>query len=273
MTYNKKFILNIVLYALILLIIIVVIFSLKTNISKKKTPHLIENYSGCDHVKFANAPIEPADVIHDINEVQMVHAKKNGLKKPIGTNQEFDSIIGDLVSRHILIEVKDCRLYHLKSLKHSHPYLIPEAVCMLDEIAIRFQRKLEEKKLGKYCFYLTSLLRTEETQQKLSHRNGNAADQSTHFYGTTIDISYKHFYNLETDTVEPSWEVIQELTKTLLEMRKECKLLAVRERKQSCFHITVVVCKPESERGEKKSVLNFTSDKELITRNRINSKY
>jgi len=250
---NKKnsFVIKIVLYSLSILAIALIIIVLNHKPKQEKPKEvIIDNYTDCDHVKYANSPIEPSDVIHDLNDVQLVHAKKNGLPKPISTNQEFDSVIPSLVNKHILVELKDNRLYHLKSLKHSHPYLIPEAVSMIDEIAIRFQKKLKEKKLGNYCFFLTSLLRTEETQQQLSHRNGNAAEESTHYYGTTIDISYKHFYNLDNDSVEPSWEVIQELTKTLLEMRKECKLLAVRERKQSCFHITVVVCKPEAERKE-----------------------
>jgi hypothetical protein len=73
---------------------------------------------------------------------------------------------------------------------------------------------------------------------------------SCHLYGTTVDISYKNFFNTKTDTLESSWEAIQAMTKVLVEMRKECKLLAVRERHQSCFHITVVCCKPEPKKEE-----------------------
>jgi len=57
-----------------------------------------------------------------------------------------------------------------------------------------------------------------------------------------VDISYKNFYNTETDSIESSYEAVQALTNVLVEMRQECKFLAVRERHQSCFHITVVVC-------------------------------
>lgn len=203
------------------------------------------HYSSCNQLLNASAPIEPADIISDKNDVQLIHARTNGLKRPFKTNAEFDSACKKMVERYDLVEVKDCRLYHLKNLKHSHPYLIPEAVSMLDEIAVRFQDKLKAQKLGNYCFFLTSILRTEESQEKLSHRNSNASDTTAHFYATTVDISYKHFLNLDNDSVVPKWEIIQELTKTLLEMRKECKLLAVRERKQSCFHITVVCCKPK----------------------------
>jgi len=208
-------------------------------------PPLPNNYTNCNQLTNASAPIEPADIISDKNDVQLVHARKNGLKKPFETNAEFDSTYKKMVENYDLVEVKDSRLYHLKTLKHSHPYLIPEAVSMIDEIAIRFQTKLKEKELGNYCFFLTSILRTKESQEKLSHHNGNASDTTAHFFATTVDISYKHFLNLDNDSIVPKWEIIQELTKTLLEMRKECKLLAVRERKQSCFHITVVCCKPK----------------------------
>jgi len=214
----------------------------KHNTVKKVLPN---HYTDCNQLINATAPIEPANIISDKNDVQLVHARINGLKKPFESDAEFDSVYRKMVDNYELVEVKDCRLYHLKSLKHSHPYLIPEAVSMIDEIAVRFQQKLKDKKLGNYCFFLTSILRTQESQEKLSSHNGNATDTTAHFFATTVDISYKHFLNLDNDSVVPKWEIIQELTKTLLEMRKECKLLAVRERHQSCFHITVVCCKPK----------------------------
>lgn len=257
---------KIIFYSVIVLIFCLFIFFIFkhfSSVTDKKT----DNYSQCDQVRNASAPITPSKVLNDKNDVQIIHAQTNGIKQPFATNADFDSLISEMVLTNRLVEVKDCKYYHLKTLKHSHPYLIPEAVNMLDEIAYRFQEKLKEKKLGNYCFFLTSLLRTVETQAKLSHRNTNAVDHSAHYYGTTIDISYKHFYNLDNDSIEPSWEVIQELTKTLVEMRQQCKLLAVRERKQSCFHITVVVCKPEAELNEKNTEIPLTgSDTDKVNR-------
>jgi len=213
--------------------------------TKKERP-VSKLYSECDRIHFANAPIVPSDKLNDLNEVQIVHAQKNGLREPFQTNDEFNAKIGDFVRKSILIEVTENRFYQLKSLTHSQPYLIPEAIDMLDEIGYRFQEKLKEKKYHNYKFRITSLLRTAETQSNLSHRNGNATKSvSCHLYGTTVDISYKNFYNVKNDTIEPSYEAVQTLTKILQEMRKECKLMAVRERHQSCFHITVVLCKPE----------------------------
>ncbi len=206
-------------------------------------------YFNCDHILYASAPIEPSDVLNDKNEVHLLHAHKNGLKNPFTTNGQFEFEVQKYIENGILVKVTDNGFYHVKKLTHSHPYLIPECVDMLNEIAYKFRKRNKEKKLNNYAIVLTSLLRTDETQVKLSRRNGNATGNSAHIYGTSVDISYKNFYNLDTDTLESSWEAIQELTKTLVEMRKECKLLAVRERKQSCFHVTVVVCEgmPNSE--------------------------
>ncbi len=201
-------------------------------------------YIGCDHTQHANAPINPSSTLNDKNDIHLLHAQKNGLPEPFQSNEEFESEIAVLLKRGMLKEVSGNSYYQLKKLTHSHPFLIPEAIDMLNEIGERFQNRLKEKKYPVYQFRITSLLRTEETQNKLSKRNGNATGHSAHIYGTTLDISYKDFYNVEKDTIESSYEAVQALTQVLVEMREECKFLAVRERKQSCFHITVVLCNP-----------------------------
>jgi len=244
---NSKY--SLIIIVVSLLTIAGIIFFRKTSLPK--TENQIENeednknyISDCDHVHFASAPIAPSSKLNDPNEKQLIHAQKNGLKKPFVSNLELSANIEALKAKSVLVEVKDNKFYQLKTLKYSHPYLIPETVDMLNEIGYRFQQRLKEKKHNNYKFRITSMLRTEETQNKLHHHNGNATEHSTHLYGTTVDISYKNFYNTKKDTVEASFEAVQAMTKVLIEMRKECKLMAVRERHQSCFHITVVVCKP-----------------------------
>lgn len=228
-----------IIEVLALMLIGIILF--QVNYIKNSKPKEI---SECDHVHFASAPISPSSKLNDPNEIHLIHAQKNGLKFPFTTTKDFLSKIDSLKRNSILIEVTENKFYQLKSLSHSEPYLIPEAVDMLNEIGFRFQQRLKEKKYNNYRFRITSLLRTEETQSSLSHCNGNATLHSAHLYGTTVDISYKNFYNTKKDTIESSYEAVQTLTKVLVEMRQECKFLAVRERHQSCFHITVVVCQP-----------------------------
>ena len=234
-------------------ILLVIFFLIISGISL--LPHLflkapkLKDTTECDHIKYANSPISPSSKLNDLNEVQLVHAEKNGLKKPITSYSDFNSKIDSLKRKSILIEVTENKFFQLKELTHSLPYLIPEALDMLNEIGYRFQKQLKEKKYNNYRYRITSLLRTEETQNNLSHHNGNASSHSAHLFGTTVDISYKNFYNTKTDSIESSYEAIQALTYVLIEMRQECRLMAVRERHQSCFHITVVVCQPLSDKN------------------------
>lgn len=217
---------------------------LKQSDSEAETEFKIDD---CDHVRWANAPISPSKKLNDLNDAHLLHAQKNGLKHPFVSNEDFESRIDDIKRKSVLVEVTDNKFYQLKSLTHSYPYLVPEAVDMLNEIGYRFQERLKEKENTLFRFRITSLLRSEETQNKLSRRNFNATSHSAHLYGTTVDISYKNFLNAKNDSVESSWEGIQALTKVLVDMREECRILVVRERKQACFHITVVVCRPHKE--------------------------
>ncbi len=210
-----------------------------------KVEKIKPNVPDCDHIQFANVPIKPSIKLNDINDVQLVHAMKNGLKKPFKTDKELLADIENLKRKSILLEVVENNFYQFKNITHSQPFLIPEAIDMLNEIGYRFQKKMEAKKKNYFKYQITSLLRTEEEQTKLHHRNGNAASHSTHMYGTTVDISYKDFFNIKVNKKESSFDAVQAMTKVLMEMRQECRLLCVRERHQSCFHITVVVCKPQ----------------------------
>ena len=233
---NNKYILIVIGFTLI---IGATLFLNYYNETKKLTP-----FTECEPSRYANVPISPSSILNDKNEIHLLHAQTNGLKHVFTTDSDFNANIDSLVFKLILMKVTNNRFYQLKELTHSEPYLIPEAADLLNQIGYRFQKRLEEKKYNPYQFRITSLLRTEETQGKLSHRNRNATSHSAHLYGTTVDISYKNFYNVKTDTIESSYEAVQTLTAVLIEMRQECKLLAVRERHQSCFHITVVLCKP-----------------------------
>ena len=236
MISNKKIYILFGLTLILLLGISLTVYFYKNKVSKAIV-------SNCDPIHYANIPIAPSNKLNDKNDIHLLNAQKNGLKKTFATNADFDAEIGDYVRRSILVEVVDNPLYQLKNLTSSRPYLIPEAVDLLNEIGYRFQTELKEKKYRNYRFRITSLLRTEEDQSKLTHRNSNATEHSAHLYGTTFDISYKDFCRVDNDSIESRYETVQTLTNVLVKMREECKFLAVRERKQSCFHITVVVCR------------------------------
>ncbi len=227
--------------------ILIIGTTISLNFSKKHKTIKQIIITNCDPAKNATAPITPQRKLNDQNDIQLQHAQANGLKKLFETDEEFESQIDSLSENYTLVEVTDNKFYQLKNLTHSMPYLVPEALDLLNEIGYRFQERLREKNYKNFRLRITSLLRTIDSQSKLSRRNFNAAEHSAHLYGTTFDISYKDFYNSDNDSIESSYEGVKTLTEVLLEMRQECKLLAVRERKQACFHITVVACKPSEE--------------------------
>jgi hypothetical protein len=195
----------------------------------------------CDFCKDAAAPIDSTGTLDDLNDIQLQHAQIGGLKETFDTDSDFMKAVDELVRKNILIKVEECRFFKVDDLKHSQPYLIPEAVNLLRDMGLEFQKRLKEKGLKSYRFLITSMLRTDESQHKLGRHNSNATTNSAHCYATTFDISYNKFY--DGDSLQYSPKAFAVFTQTLIAMRQQCRFLIKKEYHQSCFHITVVVCR------------------------------
>lgn len=191
----------------------------------------------CEHLEF----IEATHKLKDKNTDHLLFAQALGLQTPYFSDYAFLYAKDSLVENKILIPLTDNRYYKVKELSHSHPYLTKEAVKLLEEIGDRFQKNLRLKNQKEYAFYVSSALRTDESQNNLCRRNSNATRSATsHLYGTTFDISYKEFFR-NNDSLIISYKNIQDiLTQTLKELRYEKCCLVLREYKQQCFHITVM---------------------------------
>ena len=200
--------------------------------------------SDCDRSRYATAPISPTRELKDQNDVQLLHAQANGLKNVYISNASFEADSAQLVKDQILIHLHNNPFYRVKELTHSYPYTTTEMGDLLNDINALFQEKMKDKKQDKFLFLVTSGLRTNETQQELTNRNRNASTQSAHLYGATVDVSYKEFYNVDKDTVEPNFYAAEALRQTMEDLREQCRMMIVRERKQACYHFTVVVCAP-----------------------------
>ncbi len=188
--------------------------------------------------------------MNDKNDIQNIHAQANGLKDIYISNASFEADSAQLASNHILVRLRNNRLYHVKELTHSYPYVTPEMADLLNTIGMHFYEKIKKKNLGYYRFLVTSALRTNETQQDLTSRNSNASTQSAHLYGATVDITYKEFYNVNTRTIEQNYLAADALRETMLDLREQCLLLVVRERRQAVYHFTVVNCDPAKASAE-----------------------
>ncbi|WP_321518008.1 DUF5715 family protein [uncultured Bacteroides sp.] len=170
----------------------------------------------------------------DLNDLQLSVAQKIGIK-PASSREQVEKMKGRLV------HIEDNEYYVVDSLTHSLPYLIPKASNLLSSLGSNFLDSLGAKGLNPYKIVVTSVLRTLDDVRKLRHHNGNASEKSAHFYGTTFDVSWKHFEKVEED--RPMQDVNKDtlklvLSEVLRDLRKAETCYAKYELKQGCFHIT-----------------------------------
>jgi hypothetical protein len=181
------------------------------------------------------------DKYSDLNELHLKYAKANGIKG-FKSDKELKENVETLLSKRELVKIENNSYYVVDKLTHSHPYLTPEASKLLNEIGKRFHQKLAEQNLKKRYYQITSLLRTGESQRRLSQSNVNASSNSSHLYGTTFDITYARVFSkpkLDKDFEIADGPAIKLLSEVIGELRKEGRCLVVTERRERCFHITV----------------------------------
>ncbi len=173
-----------------------------------------------------------AKVFDDKNDVQMPHAIQNGINRLTDMRSYWQNTRG-------MEAVVSCRDYYVDQLTHSRAVLVPEAKAMLHEIGRRFCDSLRVRGGGNYRIKVTSLTRTEDDVKRLRKVNVNSVAESTHFFGTTVDISHADFVRDpggEPRTVDNLKGVLSEV---LYAMRDEGKCCVLFERRQQCFHVTV----------------------------------
>lgn len=121
--------------------------------------------------------------------------------------------------------------YRLQKLTHSREYLNFKTRKTLERIGSRFY----EDTKGSY-FTVTSLTRTLEDQCQLRKVNRNASSGiSSHNYGNSFDISYIRF----NGKMAHNEKLLKKLESVLEHYRKLGRIYYIKEKQQSCFHITV----------------------------------
>lgn len=153
--------------------------------------------------------------------------------KAVGVGSLADTTnLNTQISRQKLIKVEPGKGYALASMTHSYPFLTPDAVRVLRKIGASFFKVSGD---GSF-FTVTSLTRTEQTQKKLTRRNRNAArTESSHCYGVSFDISYIRYNGVR----EWHFERTKNLEGILAEMQRHGEIYVLKEKNQSCFHVTV----------------------------------
>ena len=152
--------------------------------------------------------------------------------------------ISDLSSAYFmnrpLVKVTSNEYYHIDSLRHSLPYLVPEAANLLEDIGKNFIDSLHSRGGDSYKIKVTSLLRTPETVGRLRRVNVNATDSSTHQFATTFDISYTNFYCLDNDRQINQGDLKNLLGEVLLNLKNQGRCLVKYEHKTGCYHVTAI---------------------------------
>lgn len=133
----------------------------------------------------------------------------------------------------------------VEKLTYSIPYLVKPAKNLLVDIAQSFRDSLKRKGYADHKLKVTSVLRTEDDVKRLRRRNVNASEKSCHRFGTTFDISWKRFEEVETSWFskkrkQASMPILKQvLAQVLRDKQLEKRCYAKYEVRQACFHITV----------------------------------
>ena len=172
----------------------------------------------------------------DLNDTHLAVAQAIGIN-PLTNREEAEAM------KEQLTHISNNDHYSVDSLTHSIPYLVPRASNLLDTIGINFLDSLEAKGLNPNQIVITSVLRTKDDVKRLRRRNGNASENSAHFYGATFDVSWKRFKKIEDEDGRPLQDVSADtlklvLSEVLRDLREAEKCYVKYELKQGCFHIT-----------------------------------
>ena len=172
----------------------------------------------------------------DLNDVHLETAKALGIR-PLASREEEEQM------KEQLDFIQENEHYSVDSLTHSLPFLVPRACTLLDSIGSNFLDSLTAKGLNPNKIIITSVLRTKDDVKRLRRRNGNASENSAHFYGTTFDVSWKRFKKVEDPDGRPMQDVSADtlklvLSEVLRDLRQADKCYVKYELKQGCFHIT-----------------------------------
>ena len=172
----------------------------------------------------------------DQQDVQILAANKYGVN-PVQNREEAEH------SKCKLVYVGSNPFFYVDKLNNSIPYLVPRASVLLQDIGRAYFDSLQIKGIPLHKIIVTSILRTKDDVAKLRTRNGNATENSCHLYGTTFDVCYNRYKQIQTRQ-QPRRQVQNDtlkwvLSEVLRDMRDRNRCLVKYEVKQGCFHITV----------------------------------
>lgn len=196
------------------------------------------------------------------NAAQLQRARALGVGR-----SRSDAELQALVVEGELVRLEDGAHWVVRDLDHSQPLAVPGVHALLTEIGERFHDRLADLGAPPFRMEVTSVLRSAADQAALRRVNPNAAQgESSHEYGTTVDVLYSAFAApaepiVTVDAAGVEWadghlrryadlaaervaarramEIKAVLGAVLLEMQREGTVMVTLERQQPVFHMTL----------------------------------
>jgi hypothetical protein len=187
-----------------------------------------------------HSPFRITDTRHcSCNFVDELHkdayAKHRSIARKISNNRLIANNLtrNKFIQQKHLVDVVNNDGYRVANLTHSSSHLTQLAYDRLKEMGVRFKNALKSHSLPNDYFVVSSLSRTEHTQQEeLRKIEINATPGlSSHSYGLSFDIK-------KIQTRGNCADVQFQLKQILKEMQEEKKILICTESK--CVHVTVI---------------------------------
>ncbi len=187
------------------------------------------------------------------NAAQLQVARARGVPQPVDTDARRT-----LVASGRLVELTDTTWWVVREMDYSTPLVTPAAYELLVEIGRRFHDRLAERGVPPMRMEITSALRTGDDQERLRRVNRNAARETTHQFGTTVDVTYASFRAPMTiQGVDPgsdderltrmaldlaggrmALELKGDLGRVLTALQNEGDVMVTYEQRQPVFHMT-----------------------------------
>jgi hypothetical protein len=121
--------------------------------------------------------------------------------------------------------------FKVQKLDYSRAWMVSKGKATLEKIGARFSKETKG-----HTFTVSSITRTLEDQCRLRKVNSNASlGISSHNYGNSFDISYVRFNGVLKNN--PKMEAA--LEKVLKYYANAGRIYYIKEKQQSCFHVTV----------------------------------
>ncbi|AZA75996.1 hypothetical protein EG358_17550 [Chryseobacterium indoltheticum] len=121
--------------------------------------------------------------------------------------------------------------FKVQKLDYSRAWMVSKGKATLEKIGARFSKETKG-----HTFTVSSITRTIEDQCRLRRVNSNASlGISSHNYGNSFDISYVRFNGVLKNN--PKMEAA--LEKVLKYYAAAGRIYYIKEKQQSCFHVTV----------------------------------